>query len=131
MTIVERAGKRLGSQPSKSLVELAADRLSGTEPGAVIADASPAPDSKEHIASAARAESGRETHRQVSIDFERLRAMGYAPPADQSAVAEEFRLIKRPLIVNALSQTLPQRENRNVIIITSAAPHEGKTFIST
>jgi receptor protein-tyrosine kinase len=57
--------------------------------------------------------------------------MGFAPPADQSAIAEEFRLIKRPLLNIALSETLPPRENRNVIMVTSANPDEGKTFVAT
>jgi protein-tyrosine kinase len=127
MSIVERAGKRLDSQPTKSLVELAADRLSATSPGARIAEGAPATDAK----SAVREESGREAQPQVTIDFDRLRAMGFAAPADHSAIAEEFRLIKRPLLSIALSETVPPRENRNVIMVTSANPNEGKTFVAT
>ena len=127
MNIVERAGKRLDTPPTKSLVELAADRLSATAPGNVIANGAASEETRNRASDAL----GRETQRQVTIDFERLRAMGYAPPADQSAVAEEFRLIKRPLLMNALSQTSSERENRNVIMITSAAPNEGKTFVAT
>jgi len=131
MNIVERAGKRLDAQPVKSLVELAADRLSATASGARIADGTPAADQKIHVASAVREESGRDTQRQITIDFDRLRAMGFAPPADQSALAEEFRLIKRPLLSIALTETASPRENRNVIMITSANPNEGKTFVAT
>jgi len=127
MNIVERAGRRLDAPPTKSLVELAADRLTATAPGNMTADSTAAGETRKR----AGEDSGRETQRQVTIDFERLRAMGYAPPADQSALAEEFRLIKRPLLVNALSETSSQRENRNVIMITSAAPNEGKTFVAT
>ena len=105
MSIVERAGKRLDSQPSKSLVELAADRLSATAPGAVIVEGTAAADEKNHVSTVAREPSARETYRQITIDFERLRARGFAPPADRSALAEEFRLIKRPLLSNALSET--------------------------
>src|SRR5215470_266393 len=105
MTIIERAGKRLDSQSTKSLVELAADRLHAAPPGG---SASEPPESKES------AEPGRpsnqagsvgEKPRQIVIDFERLRSMGFVPPADQSAVAEEFRLIKRPLLTVALAST--------------------------
>lgn len=127
MNIVERAGKRLDSPPAKSIVELAADRLSAAAPGNVTANGTAAAETRKHVSE----DSGRETQRQITIDFERLRVMGYAPPADQSALAEEFRLIKRPLLVTALSQTTLQRENRNVIMITSAAPNEGKTFVAT
>ena len=131
MSIVERAGKRLDSQPAKSLVELAADRLSAAGPGAVAADDTRAADEKKPSVSPAPEDLGRETRRQVAIDFDRLRSMGFALPADQSAIAEEFRLIKRPLLGIALSNDGPVRENRNVIMITSAAPNEGKTFVAT
>jgi receptor protein-tyrosine kinase len=130
MSIVERAGKRLDSQPSKSLVELAADRLSAMAPGVVIADGTPVSDEKKHVTSAVL-EAERQTQRQITIDFDRLRSMGFALPADQSAIAEEIRLIKRPLLSIALSQSVPPRENPNVIMVTSAAPNEGKTFIAT
>src|ERR1700758_2588895 len=131
MSIVERAGKRLDSQPAKSLGELAADRLSAAGPGAVVADDTRAADEKKPSVSPAREDLGRETRRQIAVDFDRLRSMGFALPADQSAIAEEFRLIKRPLLGMALSKDGPARENRNVIMITSAAPNEGKTFVAT
>src|SRR5205823_2189968 len=131
MSIVERAGKRLDSQPSKSLVELAADRLSVAAPGAAVADSVPAADEKKPLESGRREDLGRGTQRQLTVDFERLRLMGFALPEDQSAIAEEFRLIKRRLLSIALSPTAPQRENPNVMMVTSAAPNEGKTFVAT
>jgi protein-tyrosine kinase len=131
MSIVERAGKRLDSQPARSLVELAADRLSAAVPGTVIAGDTRVADEKKPSVSPAREDSGRETRRQITIDFDRLRSMGFALPADQSAIAEEFRLIKRPLLSIAFSEDGPARENRNVIMVTSAAPNEGKTFVAT
>jgi receptor protein-tyrosine kinase len=131
MSIVERAGKRLDSQPAKSLVELAADRLSAAVPDAVIAGDTRVADEKKPSVSRARADSGRETRRQITIDFDRLRSMGFALPADQSAIAEEFRLIKRPLLSIAFSEDGSARENRNVIMVTSAVPNEGKTFVAT
>ncbi len=53
---------------------------------------------------------------------------GLLPPEDRAAiVADEFRLIKRPLIVNAfVAESRPQCAN--VIMITSAMPRAGKTF---
>jgi receptor protein-tyrosine kinase len=131
MSIVERAGKRLDSQSSKSLVELAADRLSATAPSGVIADVALEPADDKHSASDARRDSGRTTQRKITIDFERLRSLGFALPEDQSAIAEEFRLIKRKLLSIALSETVPPRENPNVIMITSANANEGKTFVAT
>jgi receptor protein-tyrosine kinase len=44
-------------------------------------------------------------------------------------VAEEIRLIKRPLLTNAFAT--PKRvENANLIMVTSAGPSEGKTFVA-
>ena len=131
MNIIERAGKRLGVKPIKSHVELAADRLSASQRDIATPDATLAASKMRPGQSAVLATRHQETRRQITIDFDRLRAMGYAPPADQSAVAEEFRLIKRPLVAVALGQTPSTRANHNVIMITSAAPNEGKTFVAT
>jgi exopolysaccharide/PEP-CTERM locus tyrosine autokinase len=131
MSIIERAGKRLDSQPSKSLVELAADRLGAPALGPMIAEGARPADARKPLTPAPPKDSARETQPQITIDFDRLRSLGFALPADQSAIAEEFRLIKRPLLNIALSNTLPPRENRNVIMVTSAVPNEGKTFVAT
>jgi receptor protein-tyrosine kinase len=49
--------------------------------------------------------------------------------ADRSVIAEEFRHIKRPLLANAFGGD-PEGlgQNRNLIMVTSAFPGEGKTF---
>ncbi len=130
MTIIERAGKRLDSQQTKSLVELAADRLGSALQGTGTPDAPMVAEPREGEASSAKTTVGRETQLRIVIDFERLRSMGFAPPADQSALAEEFRLIKRPLLSAALGHTDSARENRNVMMVTSALPNEGKTYVA-
>jgi protein-tyrosine kinase len=135
MNIIERAGKRLGLTPEKSLVEKAAERFEAAELGA----AGPArpPDSLVATATAARSTARvaagvgkRETRRQITIDFDRLREQGFALPVDQSALAEELRLIKRPLLSAAFAQGPTAIENSNLIMVTSANPKEGKTFIA-
>jgi receptor protein-tyrosine kinase len=73
----------------------------------------------------------RETRRQITIDFERLHERGFALPVDQSALAEELRLIKRPLLAAAFARGPHEVENSNLIMVTSANPDEGKTFIAT
>lgn len=62
--------------------------------------------------------------------FSRLRQRGVlTPDAGRSRLAEEYRLIKRPLIANAFGQgghvALP---NGNMIMVTSSLPQEGKSF---
>jgi protein-tyrosine kinase len=50
------------------------------------------------------------------------------PDQPRSAIAEEFRLIKRPLLANAVLEGPAAVENGNLIMISSALPGEGKTF---
>jgi len=129
MNIVERAGNQAARKSAKSIVELAADRLTGTteETDATRLEETP---SLRREGPAETSDVQRAT-RQVNVDFDRLRAGGFALPRDHSAVAEEFRLIKRPLLSVALSDTLSGVENRNVMMVTSARPNEGKTFVAT
>jgi receptor protein-tyrosine kinase len=68
---------------------------------------------------------------QVNIDLERLSAMGYiSPHAPSSRRAEEFRMVKRPLLNNARGNSAAPVLNANRIMVTSALPREGKTFIA-
>lgn len=65
----------------------------------------------------------------VEIDLARLQSMGYlAPSAPRSQLADEFRVIKRPLLTNIVSKSPAGGAPSNLIMITSALPGEGKTF---
>ncbi|MGN6454010.1 MAG: hypothetical protein ACTHL7_13215 [Steroidobacteraceae bacterium] len=67
----------------------------------------------------------------VAIDQNALRAAGMLPPVHQEhEISQQYRRIKRPLINNALGRGVPQLASGNVIMITSAVPGEGKTFMS-
>ncbi|MFP5410408.1 MAG: XrtA-associated tyrosine autokinase [Gammaproteobacteria bacterium] len=64
-----------------------------------------------------------------SINLARLHRMGVvAPDAEKSQIAEEFRIIKRPLIANAFGQGTTRVKNGNLIMVTSSLPGEGKSF---
>jgi protein-tyrosine kinase len=64
----------------------------------------------------------------VTIDLERLREGGMiAPDGDKTPLAEEFRVIKRPLLKNAFGGG-PAIRNGNLVMVTSAFPREGKSF---
>lgn len=70
-----------------------------------------------------------QSRRMVRWDTRRLRTSGLLFSDDsKSALAEEYRLIKRPLLLNAFGQGAAAVENGNLIMITSALPGEGKTF---
>jgi protein-tyrosine kinase len=67
----------------------------------------------------------------VEIDLKRLARMGgVTPNAERTQVAEEFRLIKRPLLANAFGQGGAAVRNGNLIMVTSSLPGEGKSFCS-
>jgi receptor protein-tyrosine kinase len=67
--------------------------------------------------------------KRIDINLDRLRSMGMVTPdASKTPIAEEFRMIKRPLIKNALGQGAAPLKNGNLIMVTSAFPREGKTF---
>ena len=69
--------------------------------------------------------------REVTLDLERLSRAGFLTPGDsRSLIAEEHRLIKRPLLRRATPGDPASVEHGNVIIVTSSLPHEGKTYIS-
>lgn len=50
------------------------------------------------------------------------------PDGEKTQIAEEFRLIKRPLITNVFNQGAAQIKNANLIMVTSSLPGEGKSF---
>ena len=59
----------------------------------------------------------------VNVDLERLSAAGIiASNTTRSQLADEFRLIKRPLIANALGKGAAPVKNGNLIMVTSALP---------
>jgi exopolysaccharide/PEP-CTERM locus tyrosine autokinase len=63
------------------------------------------------------------------LALDRLRQLGIlTPDAKRSQLAEEYRLIKRPLLINVDKKGADIVENANLIMVTSALPGEGKTF---
>ena len=65
------------------------------------------------------------------IDFARLQARGFINPSVRdSKLLHDFRVIKRPLIQHALGKSGVTTPNRNLIMVTSALPNEGKTFVA-
>jgi protein-tyrosine kinase len=63
------------------------------------------------------------------IDIARLQQSGMVTPAGgRDRVHDEYRLIKRPILHNALSEPESREKRRNLVMVTSAQPGEGKTF---
>jgi len=69
--------------------------------------------------------------RLVEIDLQRLSSAGYVTPTvPRSRLADELRVIKRPLISNAQGRSAAPVRGANLIMVTSALPNEGKTFMA-
>ena len=67
----------------------------------------------------------------VDIDLNRLGSAGYlVPDLPRSQLADEFRVIKRPLLTNVQGKSATPVERANLIMVTSSLPGEGKTFVS-
>ena len=65
----------------------------------------------------------------VEIDLEALAVAGIVSPnAPRSQVADQYRVIKRPLISNAMGKGPTLIANGNLIMVTSSVPGEGKSF---
>lgn len=129
---LRRAGAALPEGPA--LRELPADLPErAPTPEAVVRaiDKRTAPHAGERQEAAASAVPGTARHRYVELDFELLRERGVVTPDVRDArIAEEFGVVKRPLIRNALGRSGVRVKNGNLVMVTSALPKEGKTFTS-
>jgi exopolysaccharide/PEP-CTERM locus tyrosine autokinase len=145
MSLIEQAAKRLeelrkagfdapgaspadpqrAARPEQSLIERAAAQqaVRALRP----ANASDGAEPHAHAAPVATAEPM--PTRRLSLDLPRLAAAGIVTPdAPRSQIADEFRVIKRPLIQNATGRNASSIRHGNLIMITSALPGEGKSF---
>ncbi|WP_229414212.1 XrtA-associated tyrosine autokinase [Zemynaea arenosa] len=67
--------------------------------------------------------------RHVEVDLERLRRMGLVTQdGARTSTAEDFRIIKRPLLRAALGESRIGHKHSNLVLVTSALPGEGKTY---
>lgn len=65
----------------------------------------------------------------VELPLAALRTLGFVTPdAPKSQIADEFRIIKRPILANVRGTSGTRLENGNLVMVTSALPGEGKTF---
>jgi protein-tyrosine kinase len=68
----------------------------------------------------------------LKLNLEQLHANGIiTPAAPDQQLLHEFRIVKRPLIRNALGKSAAPLRHGNIIMVTSALPGEGKTFVAT
>ena len=152
--LIQRAVKRIGPDGGPSLIERAASRIAqekrveglGTRDprSPSLADVElrgPRPVTDRPVNERAERHSGAaprpvevpplEALKSVTIDFDRLEERGMVTPkSNRSLIAEEFRMVKRPMLNMALTEGEGAVRNGNLIMVTSARPGEGKTFTS-
>lgn len=64
-----------------------------------------------------------------TLDLERLKNNGIITPDDPpSRTAEEFRIVKRQILLKAFGSESAPIRNGNLVLVSSAQPEEGKTF---
>ncbi len=138
MSIIEQAVERMGLLKRAGVEIGAADEASRIEP--VVAPTAPAqandpvvPQAPAAVTSVASDSSPTvdASSRYVELDLKRLDAMGLVVPSSpRSQIAEEFRVIKRPVLANAHGKGAAPVDNGNLIMVTSSVPGEGKSFNS-
>lgn len=73
----------------------------------------------------------RHLSRKINLDLDALQKQGVLTPhAPRSTVADQYRVIKRPLIRNAMGKGVSTITHGNLIMVTSALAGEGKSFTS-
>lgn len=140
MGLIEQAAKRLEElkragvevPESPGTIARAAELLHPVPPARPVPAAAPAPAPAPASAPASApdpAARARSRAPRVEIDLRRLAARGFVTPeSPRSRIADEFRVIKRPLIANASGNGPAPVRNGNLIMVTSSIPGEGKTF---
>lgn len=130
MSLIEQAAQRLeqlrqaGVDMPSSPVEPVLSQSSGSAPPSQVEPAERAEASRTVIQSPEMVMS-----RRINLNMEILSASGIIrPDSPRSQLADEYRVIKRPLIENAMGKGAAPVKDGNLIMVTSALPGEGKTF---
>ena len=118
-----------------SLIEQAARRMeqllaAGVELQDLLPQAVAEPSAEKEKVVGAKSESSSSGY--VELDLPSLALQGFlVPGAARSQLADQYRVIKRPLIDNAMGKGVAASlRHANLIMVTSALPGEGKSFTS-
>ncbi len=124
MSIIEKAAAKLGKKaesnarnaPSTASINPVQEPLIGNDV------------SKEEF-SQNRSPSPGSASKRITLNLAKMRQHGVVTPDEgRTRIAEQFRVIKRPLLTNAFSKGPGRVKNGNLIMVTSALAGEGKSF---
>ena len=120
-SMLEKADER--AQQSSQSPKVEAQRQQSAQPQ----DSQPAKNKSVDARSQKSVES--QPQKMIKLRLDILRENGMVVPDNtRSSIADEYRLIKRPLIMNAFGQGASIVDNANLIMVSSSVPGEGKTF---
>jgi receptor protein-tyrosine kinase len=120
-SLIERAAARLGRRYEEQVTAKTPAKANDTK---VSEPPPPAEKPADAVQQPKQAESKR-----VTIDLAKLAAAGLVTPDGMhTPIGEEFRIIKRPLLLKALVGGKRAVKDANLIMVTSALPGEGKTY---
>lgn len=125
MSIIEKALDKLGAgkgtDNTKPVVPATSEAISPSSLEPVVANR----------ATTAAQDTGKNRSRMFEIDTDKLKKYGYLTPGTINiTVAEQYRRIKRPILINAFEDKGAHLTRRNLVMVTSAVPREGKSFTS-
>lgn len=123
MSIIEKALGKLGDQGKQEADKQAPASI----PEVQASQQESAPVRQEAVKPVQVEPNGGNVSRTLDLDFKRLHARGFLTQGDErSKLAEEYRMIKRPILANAFgANPVPKG---NMVMISSSLPGEGKSF---
>lgn len=139
MSLIEQAAKRL-EQLRQAGVELPNDKpvpevpvqapiQKSTEPAVRQTTSGSDAPTKRPIETTSPPTTAQPKTKRVALDLDAMAVSGLlVPNQSRNLLANEFRVIKRPLIANAMGKGSTPITNGNLIMVTSALPGEGKSF---
>jgi protein-tyrosine kinase len=130
----EPAVKSVEPDASKALKQIAAvEQVTASNPQAVsevqvVAHKSQPPLQARSVATDEKI-SARITSTLFNLNLAKLALTGFVTPdMPRSRIADEFRVLKRPLLGNVSGDRVVPIKHANLIMVTSSVPGEGKTF---
>ena len=131
MSLIEKAAAKL--KKNESLVERAAEQqqktsVSKSENVVSAKDAFSEPTSEAGRLNIAKVPIENSARVDLSVEVLQKNNIQTNDDIENSITTEEFRIVKRSLLLNAFSKGGAAIKNGNIVLVTSTQPNEGKTF---